>query len=142
MSIFAEIETTDKKVRDFGILMFIVLGLIVPLFIVWKYAWTWQPLASWFLGAGLFFLLGSIILKPLFRSIYKGWMAFAIVLGLIVSSIIITLVYYLMITPVGVVRRVFSSADPLQVKRSAADNESFWIPKEPIKDKSRYQKLY
>lgn len=141
MSIFKEIEVSDKKIRDFGIVMFVVLGLIVPFFISWKYDWVWQTSATWFLSVGLIFLFGGFFLKKPFTPLYKGWMAFAIVLGIIVSSLIISLVYYLMITPVGFLRRVFSTADPLQLKKSAA-KESYWIPREQIGDKSRYEKLY
>ena len=60
------------------------------------------------------------------RALYRGWMAFAHVLGRIQTFILLTLVYFLAIGLTGPLLRLFSG-DPLD--RKLRDRASIWSPK-------------
>ena len=86
-----------------------------------------------FLGFGLFF---PYALKPF----YKVWMAFALLLGLIMTRFILTLTFFLIITPMGFVLRKLGK-DLLDEKINK-DATTYWRKHEPISNKSRYLKQY
>ena len=74
------------------------------------------------------------------RPIQRGWMAFAVALGHFNTRVILTVLFYLVLTPVGFVMRLFR--DPLD--RSLADrNASQWIKRElqPV-EPSRYERQF
>jgi len=87
----------DRKVlRSFGLLMACVL-LLVGGWLWWKSAATW-PWAV--VSAALLAAIGLAIpsfLKP----IYKGWMILALIMGWVMTRVVLTLVYYLVLTPIG-----------------------------------------
>jgi hypothetical protein len=89
----------------------------------------------------LFFLLSGLFTYPLLRPIYIGWMKFAFVLGWVNTRVILSVFFYLVITPVGLVMRLFGR-DPMNRKfdRSAA---SYWVrrPEAPA-DLKRYENLF
>ena len=81
-------------------------------------------------------LLVPCILAP----VERAWMRFAEVMGRVNSRIILTVAYYLVVTPVGIVRRWLR--DPLD--RTMRDGRpSVWVqrPAEPI-DRSRYRQQF
>jgi Na+-transporting methylmalonyl-CoA/oxaloacetate decarboxylase gamma subunit len=104
--IWHHIEVTDKKVREFGIVIFVVVGLIIPAVILYKNNWEITRLAqNLFICSGLFGLL-CIILKKKMGGIYRAWMLLAIGMGFVMTRLIISLVFILLMTPIGVFRRL------------------------------------
>jgi len=95
----------------------------------------------WFLGGSVFFLVTGFFAYPVLRPIYVGWMTFAFALGWINTRIILGLFYYVIMTPTGVLMRVFGK-DLLEenLDRSAT---SYWIKREqqPF-DASRYERPF
>lgn len=62
------------------------------------------------------------------KLVYKGWMAFARALGWLNTRILLVLFFYLIITPVAVLARLFGK--DLLSQRLAPEAKSYWIPKE------------
>jgi hypothetical protein len=130
--IFAEIKSVvaqahTKELRKFGITMGVFL-LLVSAFLWWK-----ESSAAIYAGyiAAAFILTGSalpILLKP----VYIGWMSVAVVLGFFMTRVLLTLIFGLVFTPVGIFTRIARkdlidqkydpSADSYWIKR---DRESF-----------------
>ncbi|MCB0385503.1 MAG: hypothetical protein KDD43_08925 [Bdellovibrionales bacterium] len=54
-------------------------------------------------------------MKEFFKKIYAGWMKFSHVLGLIVTGFWLTLFYYLVLSPIGLLWRLIGK-DPLRLK--------------------------
>src|SRR5438874_12854631 len=95
------LKSSPGDLRKFGLTVgsvFLLLGL-------W-FAWRGKSIFPWLLapGAGLL-LLGAAVPRAL-KSVYIGWMTFALVLGLIVSTTLLTLFYYLVLTPIGLIARL------------------------------------
>lgn len=124
------------ELRRFGLTVgaaFAVLGGIS-----WWRGHEVPPRVLWTLATLLFVpgLLFPVALAP----VQRAWMAFATVLGHVNTRIILTLLYYLVVTPVGFVMRLFR--DPLD--RTLADGRtSQWIARErtPV-DPARYERQF
>ena len=117
--------------RSFGIVFFIVFLLIAlyPLINTGEFR-LWSLIISFiFLILGI---LNSRILTPL----NKLWFKFGIFLGKIVSPIIMGIIFFFVVTPIGILRRFFGK-DVLNLKYN--NKKSYWIEKTGPKSKMKNQ---
>ena len=106
--------------RSFGILFFIVF-LILSL---WPLK-NGNNLNLYFLvSSGIFLILGAINSK-LLTPLNKTWIKFGEILGLIIAPIVMSLVYFVILTPVSLIVRLFGK-DLLGLK-FIKENETYWI---------------
>jgi len=70
--------------------------------------------------ASLALMLISIIFFPAARLISKGWMKFAEVIGAINSKIILSVMFYLILTPIALIYRLVNK-DVLRLKKKTGD---------------------
>ena len=139
--IFLEIKTLDtssKEIRKFGLVIAIALGVIGS-FIYVKFSNL--DVVGWLWGIGLLFLILGFILPSVLRPIYKIWMLLAFFIGGIVSRVILTVLYYVVVTPTGLVIRLFGK-DILD-KKFDKRRESYWVKKDLSgHTKEQYGKMY
>lgn len=85
-------------------------------------------------------VLGTV-LPALLRPIYIAWMAFALTMGFFMTRVILTIFYFLVLTPVGLFFRLIGrDALNRNIDREAS---TYWIEKEyPIADRSRYENFF
>ena len=124
-----DVKTSSN--RSFGIVFFIVFLLIAlyPLINTGEFR-LWSLIISFiFLILGI---LNSRILTPL----NKLWFKFGIFLGKIVSPIIMGIIFFFVVTPIGVLMRFFGK-DVLNLKYN--NNKSYWIEKTGPKSKMKNQ---
>ena len=117
--------------RSFGIVFFIVF-LIIALypFTYNEEIRIWSAIISFiFLALGLF---NSKILTPL----NKLWFKFGIFLGKIISPIIMGIIFFLVVTPIGLLMRLLGK-DLINLKYN--NNKSYWIKKNGPKSKMKNQ---
>ena len=70
----------------------------------------------------------------------RGWMRFAEALSYVSTRVILAIVFFVVITPIGVVRRL-TGWDPLGRRRAPAD--SYWVPyPERQHDPKHLEKMY
>ena len=112
------IPNSNKDVRSFGITISIILFIISGLLFYYGKE-IYQLIAI--IGSG--FLVLGLILPILLKPIYFVWMTFAAILGWIMTRVILTLVYFLIITPIGLITK-FLGEDFLGLKKSNSD--SYW----------------
>ena len=106
--------------KGFGLLFFVVF-LIIGL---WPLINGGEPRVIFFPFAFIFLILGLInskILTPL----NKAWVKFGEFLGKIIAPIVMAVVYFVVLTPISIIVRVFGK-DLLKVKFSDKNN-SYWI---------------
>ena len=124
-----KIKTSSNK--SFGIVFFIVF-----LFIALYPLINDSDIRYWSLIVSLIFLIlgliNSIILTPLNRL----WFKFGILLGKIVSPIIMGIIFFLVVTPIGLLMRILGK-DLLNLKYTK--NKSYWIEKNDAKSKMKNQ---
>jgi len=119
-----QLKTGDRELRKFGLVVggvFVVLGALF--WIRHKAHW---PFLFW-PGAALV-VFGAVVPRGL-KWIYVAWMGVAIVLGFVMAHVILTLLFCLVLTPVGWVARWFGQ-DFLSLKLDRA-TKSYWIPRPP-----------
>jgi len=81
-------------------------------------------------------VLGAIWPRTL-KWIYVGWMTLAIVLGAIVSTILLTVLFYLVVTPIGLLAKVFGK-DFLS-RKLEPNAGSYWIFRDVSKPKQKHE---
>ena len=123
-------ELDRKGLREFAL---VTSGVVVGLFgllLPWLFNLGW-PSWPWILAAVLSTLgfIAPMALQP----VYKLWMRFGLILSKITTPIIMGLVFFLVITPTGWIRRLVAS-DPMA--RKFHDGESYRVPSEEIPAKN------
>ena len=116
-----EIKINKKNNITFGILFFIFF-LVIGLY----------PLVSvgvirfWPVILSLVFLIITIIRPNLFTFLNRSWIQFGIFLGKIISPIVMGLVFFFVVTPIGMLVRILKK-DVMGLKREVF---SYWITRE------------
>jgi hypothetical protein len=138
-SLLNEIDTAPNRVKQFAWL-FAVIGLvIIPGFIYFKHSGL-TNISMYSIGFGSLFLLLGLIRYQILIPIYKIWMLLALVLGLIMTKVIITIVYYAVMTPIGLFKRGhFNKTMHLKFSR---DSKTYWVKKEWNSNPKRLEKLF
>jgi hypothetical protein len=94
--------STPKELRQFGFLVggvFAVIGL-------WPIVFHGESPRLWAMILGsLLIVLGAVVPQSL-KQVHLGWMKVGHVLGSINTTIILGIIYYLLITPMGIVMRL------------------------------------
>lgn len=106
--------------RSFGLLFFIVF-LIIGL---WPLK-NGDNLNLYFSITSLIFLILGLVNSKLLSPLNKAWIKFGEILGLIIAPIVMAFVYFIFLTPVSLVVRVFGK-DLLRVKFNKKI-DSYWI---------------
>ena len=90
-------------------------------------------------GAGLMLLLGGLLTPRLLEGVYTVWMGIAFGLGWVVSRAILVLLFYLVITPIGMLARLLGKKF-IDITFPQA-GESYWISRQNSK-KINYEKMF
>ena len=109
-----------KVERNFGL---IVGGVFTLLSVWWLYRRKFVSVAEWTLMLGLTLVFFGLIFPKALVYPNRAWMALAEVLAFISTRIILGLVFFLIVTPIGMIKRVFGW-DPLN--RRAVARPSYW----------------
>ena len=90
------------------------------------------------LGAAL--VVAGLFVPSAARAFHVAWMRFAVVLGHVNSRVLLTLVYYLLVTPYGVVSRLVRR-DPL--RRRGRAEESYWVERKTTRQaREGFERLF
>ena len=131
------LSRVNRAEREFGVL---VGGVLLALRLWWWYRGKFE-IAGFVLtliGSALV-VLGAFAPRLLVIP-RKGWMKLAEAMAYVSSRIILAIVFFLVLTPIGLVKRAMGW-DPLQ--RRAGSRDSFWQPyPERQKNPRHYEKMY
>ena len=117
--------------RSFGIVFFIVFLLIA------LYPLTYsQEIRVWSATISLIFLVLGLFNSKILTPLNKLWFKFGIFLGKIISPLIMGIIFFLVVTPTGLIMRLFGK-DVLNLKYN--NNKSYWIEKTEPKSKMKNQ---
>ena len=117
--------------RSFGIVFFVVF-LIIALYPFLKGG---EP-RVWSLIISSIFLILGLINSKILTPLNKLWFKFGIFLGKIISPIIMGIIFFLVVTPIGFIMRLFGK-DELNLKYR--NKKSYWIEKTGPKSKMKNQ---
>ena len=99
--------------RRYGLMMSSVIALLFGLALPWLLSRPW-PICPWVLAAA--FLLAAMLAPSALAPVYNAWMRLGLMLGWINSRIILSVLFFLIITPTGWLLRLFGK-DPMQRQR-------------------------
>ena len=117
--------------RSFGIVFFIVFLLIA------LYPLTYnEEIRVWSVIISLIFLVLGLLNSKILTPLNKLWFKFGILLGKIVSPLIMGIIFFLVVTPIGFIMRLLGK-DVLNLKFNK--NRSYWIEKNGPKSKMKNQ---
>jgi hypothetical protein len=124
MSIRADLEklkTGVRELRKFGLMVGGVFAAIGVLFLL-----RHKSSYPFFLGAGAALIAFGAVRPRLLKWIYIAWMALAFTLGFVMSNVILTLFFFLLVTPIGLIARLFGK--DFLARNWDKDAASYWIP--------------
>lgn len=129
------IDNSDKAVKKTGITVGIVLILIsLLLWYLGKTSFTYFSIVG-----GLFVILSFIAILVL-RPFHRLWMMLALVMGFVMSRVILTLLFYIILTPIGLIARIFGKKFmPLGFDKTV---DTYWEKREPVKNKIDYERQF
>ena len=117
--------------KSFGIVFFLFFLII-----------TLNPLTNdmeirkWSLIISLIFLILGLINSQILTPLNKLWFKFGIFLGKIISPLIMGIIFFLVVTPIGLLMRLLGK-DILSLKYNK--NQSYWIDNKSPKSKMKNQ---
>jgi hypothetical protein len=133
---FRQLDVSIKKLKQFAYLVGIII-LAISLWYYYKHGnrdWTYISGT-----VALLLIITGMIRANSLTWLYKIWMGIAFVLGWIVSRILISVIFYLVLTPVSLLGRLFRKKwmDIDYSKKM----DSYWIVKDRQKSVD-YEKMY
>jgi Saxitoxin biosynthesis operon protein SxtJ len=109
---------TPAEGRKFGLVVggaFLLLGALL--------FWRSRETAGSIVGLlGVVLILAGLVLPTRLGPVYRGWMAFALAISKVTTPILMSVIYFLVLTPTGLLARAFGHR-PLARSRDAA---SYW----------------
>lgn len=131
-----ELDLTPRALRRGSATLGITLFLVG--FLLHHYStYTLTALALQVFGVFLALVAFFAPLKTV--DVYKAWMTFALILGWFVSKIVFTLIFYVVVAPVGFVAKLFGKEFlDLNFKKK---RDSYWV-KKPDNHRINYEKMH
>ncbi len=117
--------------KSFGIVFFLVFFLI-----------AFYPMINggeprlWSLGISAIFLILGLLNSKILNPLNKIWFKFGILLGKIISPLVMVIIFFIVVTPIGLLMRILKK-DLLNLKFQNTD--SYWIEKIEPKSKMKNQ---
>jgi len=115
-----QLKTEPSDLRKFGLTLGGALSLLG--------LWSWYRHKShyaYFACPGLLLLVLGLAAPKSLKQVYVGWMTAAFFLGLIVSTVLLTVFFYLVVTPIGLAARCLGK-DFLE-RRWDAKARTYWV---------------
>ena len=117
--------------RSFGLVFFIVFLLVA------LYPLTYSgEVRIWSTIISLIFLVLGLLNSRILTPLNKFWFKIGIFLGKIISPLLMGIIFFLVVTPIGLIMRLLGK-DILNLKYNK--NKSYWIEKNGPKSKMKNQ---
>jgi len=116
------IKETKKDLMKFGVSVGIVL-LVISALLFWN-----EKNSYLYFGIGILLTILGIFYPASLRPINKVWMSFAIVLGWVMTRVILIILFYIVLTPIGIIAKIFRK-NFLELKIDKSIN-SYWEVRE------------
>jgi Saxitoxin biosynthesis operon protein SxtJ len=125
MSIHADLnklKTSARDLRKFGLTVggvFLLLGVLLLL--------RHRSIYPFFLGAGAVLTVFGVIWPRVLKYVYIAWMGLAFALGFVMSNAILAAFFFLFVTPIGLLARLFRK--DFLARKWDKEAASYWIPR-------------
>src|SRR5207249_2681334 len=113
-----------KQLRHFGLLV----GGIFALIGLWPVLFRTEGPRLWALALAVLLVVPALVLPRSLTHVHRAWMAAGEALGWINTRILLSVIFYGLVTPMGIVMRRFGR-DPMQ-RRFEPDVATYRVPKQ------------
>ena len=110
--------------RNFGLVFAVVFAVIGLL--PWVFG---RPVRTWGIVAAALFLAVALVAPRILAPLNKLWLKLGLLLHRVVSPIVLGIMFFLVITPMGLLMKVFGK-DPLRLRFDRGAS-TYWIAREP-----------
>ena len=117
--------------RSFGLVFFFVFLLIG----IWPIL-NGEEIRKWSLIISIVFLILGLLNSKILTPFNKAWFKFGIFLGNFISPVVMGVVYFFVVTPTGLIMRLFKK-DLINLKKN--NKNTYWIEKKQTKNSMRNQ---
>ena len=129
------IKSEKSDLRNFRITVSIIL-LVINGFLFWK-----EISFQIFLAIGIILFLIAISIPAVLKPVYWIWMIFATILGWIMTRIILSILFYVILTPIGLIPRLFGKQF-LELKWNRT-NRTYWNYRSgDVIEKEKYEQQF
>jgi len=131
------IKSQKSDLRSFGLTIGIVTGLIGGMLL-----WRNRDYYLYFLIVSGVFLASGLMLPNLLKPFHKAWMTLAVIMGWVMTRVILFVLFFLVVTPIGLLARLLKR-DLLRLKIDRNNCSSYWIQRgrEEVK-RSDYERQF
>tara|TARA_Y100000816_G_C25964521_1_gene503294 strand:- start:378 stop:767 length:390 start_codon:yes stop_codon:yes gene_type:complete len=128
------LNTKDIKIgsnKSFGIVFAVVFGLIA----FWPLI-KGNDIRLWSLIISIIFLVLGLVNSKILTPLNKLWFKFGIFLGNFIAPIVMSIIFFLVVTPTGIIMKLLGK-DLIKLKKN--NEKSYWIEKKNIKSSMKNQ---
>lgn len=118
------IKSEKRDLKNFGITIGIALGILTS-FLWWKGKDTYTVIGI----ISLVFIILGLIMPAVLKPLQRAWMAFAVILGWVMTRLILSVLFFVVFTSIGFLAKLFGKKF-LDLEYNNA-SESYWIKREP-----------
>ena len=123
-------SATPEQAKDTGM----ALTLLCLLIVQFKHAYKLVPLA-------IILMILTMAWPKIFRPLAGLWFGLSHVLGTFMSKVILTVIFFVIVTPIGVIRRLMG-ADSLQLKKFKKGQDSVFLVRADLMHKDNLRTPY
>lgn len=153
MNIISEIKnikSSPKELREFGLTLGILSAVLGALLLALKLflqgsgalkLFHWQIAFQWFFMMAILFILPAILAPSILKPFQKAWMSLSVILGWVMSHLLLAVIFYFVMTPIGFLARLVGK-DFLNSGKDSLKS-SYWISREEdAGTKTDYEKQF
>lgn len=137
--VIAEIKKIDssvKKLREFGLVVggvFAALGLL--------FLWRGKAHFPYFLYPGLALVVCGAVAPGILRLLQKAWMTLAVLMGWVMTRVILSVLFFLVVTPIAMILRI-TGKDLLDLRFPSQDASCWKMCPKNEQGPAAYEKQY
>ena len=124
------ISSSKDDLKKFGLTIGIFLMIVGSIIYLYD-----SSLYIYFVSFGFFFIAFGLAVPKLLLPLQKAWMTLAVILGFFMTRVILSILFYLVVTPIGLITKLLGK-DFLQLKIDKTAG-TYWN----YREKKEYQKI-
>jgi hypothetical protein len=135
-----KIRSEKRDLRNFGLTVGVMLGLLGGF--LW---WRGRDFYIYFIFTSIILIFTGLIVPAVLKPFQRAWMTIAVVIGWFMTRLILSILFFAVITPLGLIFRLIGKdfLDKKFRQKTDRDLNSYWVTKEKTSvDKSRYEKQF
>lgn len=118
-------EVTKRTLRQFGLMVggiFLLIGL-------WPFVWRQEAVRIWAVVPGSLMAVAGLMMPGVLKHVYQGWMWVGHVMGWVNTRIILGVLFYGVVTPMGLVMKL-TGHDPMR-REFEPDAQTYRVIRQP-----------